>query len=807
MRRVITLICLTVFFGNAAICQDLRSYIVDEYLAEREHQVDVTHLKLEASFVPKRGEVIGTVTHTIVPLRSTIDTLFFDAPGINIKSVKLDKSEVKYYTNSKGVVVQFEKPITWGKSHNIEIQYTATPKKGLYFIGWNSPEHKDPRNMTRRQLWTQGQGIDNRHWIPMYDDMNDKYTTEMIISFDSAYKVLSNGELLNVKEKKGNKTWHYKLSKPHPGYLMMLAIDKFAVKKTKTKSGTPVQFWYYPEHPEKLEPTSRYTEQIIEFFEQKTGIPYAWGTYSQVMVQDFMYGAMENTSATIFGDFFFVDSRAFLDRNYINVNAHELAHQWFGDLITARSSSDAWLQESFATYYAKLFFGVYAGQDELKWSQISEVKRALNAAKKDNYPVRHSKSGSSRIYQKGSSILQMLSYVMGEEHYDKAINLYLNRHAFKNVETADLQKAIVDATGMNMSWFFEQWIHHGGEPHYEISWVKVDGGTRISVDQIHKINETTGLFRMPIKFAVYYEDGTIERKTEWIEKQHEVVTIENKEDKKVRFVVFDENSEITKMVTYKRSNTELKNQLLLAENMADRYDAITALRKVSSKVKKNWLLKSFETEKFWGIRAEIARQLSKIVDGKYLAKIYEDKNAGVRKALIQSMSVSSSTVDIFVKALSDSSYVTVETAFLKIMKSNVDRNVKQNAMDLCSLIDGHKYAIKIAWLEQACTFYKDDVWQYRNVLIGFGSNLYEFTTRTKAFSALSRLDIFTKANIQNLLDASLSNNRRLANPARSVYKGFIARTKHRQAAADFLKTSNFTQDQLNTLKRARLLVD
>ena len=163
----------------------------------------------------------------------------------------------------------------------------------------------------------------------------------------------------------------------------MLAIDRYAVKETKTKNGTPIQFWYYPEHPEKVEPTSLHTEKIIEFLEDETGFPYPWGTYSQVMVQDFMYGAMENTSATIFGDFFNVDEKGFNDRNYVSVNAHEATHQWFGDIVTARSGRGTWLQESFATYYAKLFMKSVYGADEYAIIMRNEVRSALAAGKED----------------------------------------------------------------------------------------------------------------------------------------------------------------------------------------------------------------------------------------------------------------------------------------------------------------------------------------------------------------------------------------------------------------------------------------
>ncbi|MFY7796576.1 MAG: M1 family metallopeptidase, partial [Bacteroidia bacterium] len=343
--------------------------------------------------------------------------------------------------------------------HQIVFEYIAHPKKGIYFSGYTAANGQpllgniDESDMIRKQIWTQGQGIDNRHWIPMIDDRSDKYITETVVTHDSKHQVLSNGTLKSKKvNKDGTTTWHYALNQPHAGYLLMLGIGNYAVKNSKTALGTPIQFWYYPEHPEKVEPTSRYSEQIIDFLATETGIPYPWISYSQVMVQDFLYGAMENTSATTFGDFFWVDKRGFQDRNYVVVNAHEATHQWFGDFITGRHAGEQWLQESFATFYPGLFVGSVYGNDELDWYFRDQMNGAVAAGKANSLPVRHSAAGSSRHYPKGASVLHMLRHILGEDNFRRSINHYLQKHAFATVETWDLQKAILDETGINMDW-------------------------------------------------------------------------------------------------------------------------------------------------------------------------------------------------------------------------------------------------------------------------------------------------------------------------------------------------------------------
>ena len=799
---------LLLFFigiANILTAQEHNCYMHDARASERDHQIDVSHMKVDVEFETQNGKVIGEVTHTFTSLRKSIDTLLFDAPGIEIEWVKLNGKKVNYITNTEGLVLNFKEPLTWGNTYTINIKYSAYPRKGLYFIGWNAADHNDPKEMTRRQIWTQGQGIDNRHWIPMYDDMNDKFVTETIVTFNKEYKVLSNGDLLNKDVKGENITWHYKLNNPHAGYLLMLAIDKFAVKETKTTRGTPVQFWYYPEHPEKVELTSLHTEKIIEFLEDETGAPYVWGTYSQVMVQDFMYGAMENTSATIFGDFFYVDKRAFHDRNYIGVNAHELTHQWFGDLITARSSAHAWLQESFATYYAKLFFNSIEGENAMKWEQRKEVNNALRASTKDNYPIMHTSAGSSRIYSKGSTVLQMMRYVMGDEHYKKAINHFVKQYSFKNCDTDDFRKAVIDATGMNLDWFFEQWIKKAGEPSYAVSYSKTTNGTQISVEQVQEQDAASMLFKMPINFAVYYKDGTVDRVQKWIENRHTFVTIPNSQGKEVDFVLFDENSEITKQVNFTKSFEEWSSQLVNAQKMMDRYDAVLALKSFDLVQKDSILMNAYNKEEFWGIRAEIASQLASSSNQEVVKTLYRDVHSGVRKALILGLKAKVDNTDVLLAALKDSSYKTVEYALQKVMKSDLDRAVKVKAMDATIMEVGHMNNIKIAWLENAIVFYPEENYQYKSLLKDYSSNLYEFRTRTTAMAALKRLNLFDETVLNNLIDASISNNRRLASPARGVYKFFASQPDFEKKIKKHFTTAKYDAKVYDLIVAAGLL--
>jgi len=741
---------------------DFNCYHNDPAAQERNHSVDITHMKVEVSFDVKAGKVMGTVNHSLVTIQKNIDTLFFDGPDVNIKSAQIDGKTAQFHKIPAGVVLEIANKWGFDEKHTVTFEYEATPKRGLYFIGWNNAMPAKPEVWhTRQQIWTQGQGIDNRNWIPMYDDMGDKFTTETIITFDENYQVLSNGKLLEKKaDKKGNLVWHYKMEKPHAGYLLMLAIGKYAVKSTKTKRGTPVNFWYYPEFADRMEPTSRYTEKMIEFLEDETGTPYPWGSYSQIMVQDFLYGAMENTSATIFGDFFFVDERAYLDRNYVGVNCHELTHQWFGDLITARGPGDAWLQESFATYYAKIFDETILGADEVKFNFRRESESALAASKKDLLPIRHTASGTARIYPKGSAVLSMLRYVVGDEEFKRTIQHYLAKHGFQNVNTDDFQQAFKDKLGVNVDWFFNQWVWKGNEPHYQVGFDQFGNRAQFSISQIQQGTQADGLFRMPINFSIYYTDGTEEEKQVWIENQSTLVNF-NTNGKNILYVLFDENNEILKQVTFDKPESMLIAQAEKAKFAIDRFDAIKGLEKYNIDKKIALYTKLYKNESFYAVRQEMVRQLTPETTAKnFTLAAIKDEHARVRET-VASLADSKIYAEALIGLLKDQSYKVVETAFDNLVNHHVIFSAAQLAA-----VDGINNSIAAKYNAYQYALEGDE--KYTKKLIRLSSPDYEFRTRINAFEALKKLNYMDENLANNLIQATKSYNSRLANPAQTV---------------------------------------
>jgi aminopeptidase N len=872
---------------------ETQCYHIDHGGHERNRNIDVTHMKVEVRFDVLKKTVFGKVTHTFVPLQTQIDTIFFDAPGIQIQSATLNGKPLKFRIISTGVVVypELNSPIAmaWernlppsGKqkgdgpasksnsvsktksSHQIVFEYTANPNKGIYFSGFTASDgvplsqryktiwdpvflQRDEKEMIREQIWTQGQGIDNRHWIPMIDDRGDKFITETVVTHDSRHQVLSNGALKSKRvNKDGTTTWHYAMDKPHAGYLLMLAIGEYAVQKTLSAAGTPLQFWYYPQHPEKLEPTARYSEAIIDFLSKETGIPYPWGSYSQVMVQDFLYGAMENTSATTFGDFFWVDQRGFLDRNYVTVNAHEATHQWFGDLITGKHDGEQWLQESFATYYPGLFLGSVYGQDELNWYFREQMRGAIAAGKANSLPVRHSEAGSSRHYPKGASVLHMLRHQLGDDNFRRSINHYLLKHQYGTVETWDLQKAIIEETGINMDWFFDQWIHRGGEPIFQVDWQVNSPNTSestpsvdalipqfeviVNVKQIQKQDPIVGVFKTPVDIECLYADGSSEKRTLWIDQQQQTLRFPSL--KKPVTVVFDAGSHILKTLVMKKTQDEWIWQLSRGNTMLDRYDALIALRDFPETPAKPWwgLTTNLPENAFREMQVEMAsqwltamgRSMAEEIPANptaIISKFAHNQHAAVRRVVYERHPLQATSRELFLQGLKDSSYNNVEFVVDRLWNStplsNDQTAVGISRAEILEAIkeeQGHLHNLKIKYLECAYQYAKsrpqnsaeNEAQMYINMLKDMAGPYYEFRTRTNAMSALKRLGYLDAQLAQYLFDAALNFNSRLAGPAGDFIKYLAQNTDNKSLLISQIELYNSVDSSKNFAAQNRL---
>lgn len=425
----------------------------------------VDFLKCEANVMPEfdSKSISGAITYEFKVLKE-IDSIRIDAKNIFINSnVKINGKRVDYRYNGKEIVL-FQ---GYKKGKNkVEFTYECTPKQTLYFVGTQSDF----------QIWTQGQGRYTSHWLPSFDDVNEKVIFNISFELDhrlSFYSGISNGKLIKEKTKRvivgynlyepTNNVYRFRMQKPMSSYLVMLAIGNFEKQETKSKSGTPLEFYIDKSNVSKFEPTYRYSKQIFDYLEQEIGVKYPWKIYRQVPVRDFLYAGMENTTSTIFAQDFVVDSIGFNDKNYINVNAHELAHQWFGDLITAQSGKHHWLQEGFATYYALLAEKEVFGDDYFYNELYDYALQLRSAAKTDTIPVMNEKASSLSFYKKGAWALHKLREDIGAKNFQKIVKKYLKKYQYKNVITdeflTEVKKVVKNFDTEN---FKKTWLETSG---------------------------------------------------------------------------------------------------------------------------------------------------------------------------------------------------------------------------------------------------------------------------------------------------------------------------------------------------------
>ena len=408
--------------------------------AQQTQFVDFKSVNGQITINSNERTVAGSVTYWFT-ISKPIDTLKIDAQNMDFSNLKMNDKTVAYLNTGKQLQIIF--PFHKGKNV-LRFEYSAKPKQTLYFVD--------------DQIWTQGQGKYTSHWFPSFDDVNEKVKFNLGITYDSNYQVISNGSLKQKTENNGLTYWQYQMEKPMSSYLLMLAIGKFEKNVQKSKSGIPLEMYYQPEDLKKFEPTYRYSKQMFDFLEKETGVKYPWKIYKQIPVQDFLYAGMENTTATLFSTRYVVDSIGFEDRSYTNVNAHELAHHWFGNLITAESGKHHWLQEGFATYYALLTERQIYGEDYF-YSKLYESAQQLKfASRTDTIPVLNAKASSLTFYQKGAWALYVLQEGIGEATFKKAVKSYLKKYAYQTVNTQDFFNEIKKISNYDLYNFSKVWL-------------------------------------------------------------------------------------------------------------------------------------------------------------------------------------------------------------------------------------------------------------------------------------------------------------------------------------------------------------
>lgn len=589
-----------------------------------DRKFSVEHLKLDLRFDEEKRSISGTATLRLSPFNDGFDHFDLDIAEMEIHGVRIpsdalpEAPKLTFETHAEKLAVELNRAYRRAESLTIEIAYSCRPRKGLYFI---QPDDAYPSKP--RQIWSQGENEDAHWWFPCADVTNQKMTTELIATVNAKYIALSNGELLGTWENaaEGTRTYHWSQAQPHPAYLVSVVIGDFEVLKANFDR-FPIDYYVYKDRVEAGRRLFLNTPRMIEFFEQKFGYPFPYAKYSQVVVEDFLFGAMENTSASTFTDRCLLDDRALLDFNYEDIVAHELAHQWWGDLVTCKDWTQIWLNESFATYSEFLWREHTEGADAARFVLYQDFltylreDRTSHRRPLDFNCYRFSDELMDRhAYEKGACILDMLRFVLGDEAFFRSLSHYLHKFEFGVAESNDFKVAIEEATGQNLYWFFDQWVYGAGYPELEVGyeWQREQNLLKLTVKQVQELKEKTHVFRFPaIVEIVTHENGQQQRSEfrVWVEKQEQEFIFYCAS--KPRLVTFDKGHRIFKLMHFPKSAQELMYQLANDPDTLGRARAARELAIYKSEEAARVLREVLLGQDFYGVRMAAAVSLGEI---------------------------------------------------------------------------------------------------------------------------------------------------------------------------------------------------
>ena len=584
---------------------------------ERSRPFTVRHLFLDLELDVHRRSVSGTATLDIERVSEGAAELVLDAVGFDLAKVEQENKNgfvrAEHEYDGDRLLIRGLGSLDRGR---IRIVYSATPRRGLYFL------EPDAKVKTRpRQVWSQCEDEDARHWFPCLDKPHVKMTTELRVRAPAGWVVLSNGECIGRPKGRGQGVHHYRLDQPHPAYLVTLVAGEFSVvddRPARLERGRTIPVSYYVPRSRRGDAKRSFgdTPRMIEHFSELLGVDFPFSRYSQVVVSDFFFGGMENTTATTLYEHALLDARATIDATTNDLVAHELAHQWFGDYVTCRDWSHAWLNEGFATYFEHVEREARLGRDEYDWGIAVDRDTYLEEAR-DRY-VRPIVSRDYRepmdlfdrhLYEKGGLVLHMLRRRLGDDVFWRGVRHYLERHAHGIAETNDLMRAFEAVSGEALERFFDQWVYRPGHPELKVSVTWEDGLLSVRVKQKQKGNDVA-TFAFPLEVYVELPSGKIERHEKDVTESSDTLLVRLSE--RPAFVVFDPEQRVVASIALEAPADMLRRQLARAPSAYGRWTAAEALARRDDLVTVHALSESLANEKeAWMVRVEAARALAK----------------------------------------------------------------------------------------------------------------------------------------------------------------------------------------------------
>jgi aminopeptidase N len=615
---------------------DFRKYAPDRL-------VDIEKVSLEITPDFERRSLEGKATLIFTPIAKPLSHWALDAVDLRVSSVEATAAgaEVESWDNDdRHLTLNFKEALEPGKTYTVSITYTAEPKDGLFFrteaMGYDAGD---------TQLWTQGEPQAHRHWFPSHDYPNERFKTEIRCRAPKGMIALSNGVLLSETEVPGTDLveFHWLQDKPHVNYLVSLIVGYFEKMEDQYKD-IPLAFYVPPSEKDQIANSFQDTKSIMEFFEAEIGVDYPWDKYYNVCVIDYMFGGMENTSiTTLTVGTLFTDASENL-RSSRGLDAHEMAHQWFGDLVTTKDWSHLWLNEGFATYYSLLYDKHKVGEDEFKLRLYNNGQGILNNAK-DTIPIVNKSYGSPmdqfsfRAYPKGGWVLHMLRSQLGEELYRECIQTYLERNQFTSAVTQDLLAVIEELSGKSWDRFFDQWVFLSGAPELKVNyrWDSEAKRARVSVEQTQLIEEKRPLFHFPLKVRFKW-DGAVEDRVVDVDEKAEDFEFEF--DSAPTLVRVDPDLELLAKIDFTPPRDLLLAQLKDETDALGRLFAMQKIARESSASSVDLMVEALNNDCFYAVRVEAAEGLGRVdSEASYnaLVKSMKQEDARVRRAVVNEL--------------------------------------------------------------------------------------------------------------------------------------------------------------------------
>jgi aminopeptidase N len=687
--------------------------IENPYNPSRTIYNDLVHTKLEVNFNWGKSRMNGKASITLKPHFYQTDSLTLDAKGMDILSVSMNGKNLSYTYDSTQIHVKLDKTYKKDESYTVLIDYVAKPDeretggsmaissdKGLYFI---NPKQEDKAKMP--QIWTQGETEANSVWFPTIDSPNSKSTQEIFITVEDKYITLSNGKMIaSKKNPDGTRTDHWKQDLTHAPYLFMMAVGKFKmVKDFYTRpDGSKMEVNYYIE-PTKSDTTDKQIEQyakgifgetpaMIKYFSKLLGVEYPWDKYSQIVVRDYVSGAMENTGAVIFGDFVYKNDRELLDGNDQSTIAHELFHHWFGDYVTCESWANLPLNESFANYSQYLWDEHRYGLDEANYQAEEEAKGYYNSSNGGNHHnlINYNYFDKEDMfdghsYNKGGRILHMLRNYLGDDAFFKGLNLYLTQNRYKAAEVHHLRLAFEEVCGEDLNWFFNQWFFGKGHPVLQVYQVNEKENSKVKLTVYQKQNlDECPLYKLPVDVLIHDSNG---KRTQRITIDIEQQDFEFSYTGELRNVIFDVNQVLLGSVYIDKPIDQFLDQYQPSYSYKLRAQAIKYAKRKQDDKGQQIILDALK-DPFWHIR-ELALDGVEKLSGSYLEKAKKlieeialnDPKSNVRKAALKCISKTfdeSSQIKIYTDRIEkDRSYSVIVQALSKLTAVDKDQGLKK----------------------------------------------------------------------------------------------------------------------------------